>query len=867
MVTFSKPRQMSPQESIAHYRITSKLGEGGMGEVWRATDTKLNREVAIKVLPAALANNAHYMARFEREAQVLAALNHPNIATVYGIEQGALVMELVEGANLHGPLPLDEAISIARQIATGLEAAHEKGIIHRDLKPANIKITPAGVVKILDFGLAKSVVESSAAAGNLTISPTMSLEMTRAGVILGTAAYMSPEQARGKAVDKRTDIWSFGVVLYEIVTGKRLFEGEDLGEILASVVKERLDLTGVSPKIRRLLERCLEKDPQKRLRDIGDMEFLLAETPAPITATAPLRSWLRWIAATAILAAGIAGLAFFAAPHFREKPPAMVKFVIPPPENGRLDESRPPAVSPDGRRIAFLANVDGKRMVWVRDLDSLDAHMLPGTQNTGSLIWSPDSTQLAFVSGTKLMKIAVTGGPVTTLVNGSVANNLGAWGPNGVILFAKDRLLARVSAAGGTPSPVTELDTSRREAAHGAPEFLPDGHHFLYVARSPDLVEYTMMVGDLQSKDEKPVLQAADSHAVYVEPGYLLFVREHALLAQPFDAAKLQTTGDAMPVVEQVDTAGPTRYFHASRNGTLAYASGGAGTGSQITWYDRSGKAVGTVGKPVENETPRLSPNGKMVASGRTDQQTRRHDIWLTDLVRGSEQRLTFAGNNRYPVWSPDGLRVAYSQHDKQKVAVRSADGTGQEEILESAFRLPMDWTRDGRYLVSTTSSDNPKTGNDLWALPLAEGKPAGNPVPLRETEFNESHGRVSPDGHWLAYQSNETKRNEVYVVGFPSLNGHWQVSVDGGRCPVWSRDGRELYFVSTNNKMMAAEIKPGPQFEASVPKPLFDVRLGNGVASYDVSADGRFLIATPVEQSASVPMTVVLNWQAALKK
>jgi Tol biopolymer transport system component len=568
------------------------------------------------------------------------------------------------------------------------------------------------------------------------------------------------------------------------------------------------------------------------------------------------------------LAFAFAGLAFVAAAHFREKPPALVKFQISPPEKGVLDESGPPAVSPDGRRIAFLANVDGKREVWVRDLDSLNLRMLPGTQNATRIFWSPDGRQLAFLQSGNLMKIDVAGGPATAVVTGSAESFYGAWNGHGVILFAKQLRLFRVSAVGGMPSPVTELDKSRGEVAHADPDFLPDGHHFLYLAASAHL-EFTLAVGDLQSKDKKLLVQPLDSQALYVDPGYLLYVREHVLTAQPFDAGKLQITGGAVPVAEGVDTAGRVRYFSASRNGTLAYASGSTGEGLQIAWYDRLGKVVGKVGKPVDIQTLRLSPNGKMLASDRSDAQHKGRDIWLTDLARGSEQRLTFSGENSYPVWSPDGLRVAFLRREAAadfKISVKSADGTGQAVVLESARKWLSDWTRDGRYLISSTPDYRPRTA-DLWALPLSEGKPAGKPVALRETEFDEDHGRVSPDGRWLAYQSNDTKRKEIYVVGFPSLNGHWQVSVDGGDCPVWSRDGRELYFVGANNKMMAVEIKPGSQFEASVPKALFDLGLGNSNPSFDVSADGRFLIATPAEQSATTQMTVVLNWQAMLKK
>jgi serine/threonine protein kinase len=862
---------LSAGDKLGPYEILAPIGAGGMGEVYRARDPRLNRDVAIKI------SAAQFNERFEREAKAVAALNHPNICHLYDVGPNYIVMEYIEGEAPQGPLPLEEALRIARQICDALEAAHDKGITHRDLKPANIKIKPDGTVKVLDFGLAK--VDAASGVSQSENSPTLSMAATQVGMILGTAGYMSPEQARGKAVDKRADIWAFGVVLYELILGKRLFQGEDVSHTMAAVIMQEPNLDDVPVQVRKLLRKCLEKDPKKRLRDISGVELLLesgTESPVQAASLPHKQSKLPWIlGAMAVLAMAAAGtVAFF---HFREEAPRLLKLEFPPPDKSELNETNgPPAVSPDGRRVAFRARMDGKNMLWVRDLDSLASRMLPGTENPGTPFWAPDSRQLAFSSNGKLMKIDVTGGPATTITNSGVLRG-GTWSQDDVILFSDGTRLQRVSAAGGTPTPVTELEKSRNESSHYFPQFLPDGHRFLYLAQSGDAEKSGIFAGDLQSNDKKDarklVLQSS-TMALYVEPagGYLLFVRESTLMAQPFDAGKLQTTGDAVPVAEHVDSPQiGYGYFGASRNGALAYATGGSAADLQITWLDHSGRAAGTVGKPADVQTPRLSPNGKMVAVDRLDPQTGKRDIWLHDLARGTEQRLTFANDNQFPVWSPDNLRIAYVQRAgmDMKVMVKSADGAGQEEVLESAIKAPQDWTSDGRSLISATSSAKPKTGSDLWALPLSGGKPAGKPVPLRETEFREWHGRVSPDARWLAYMSNESKRDEVYVVGFPSLSGHWQISVDGGMFPVWSRDGRELYFLNLNGtKMMAARIEPGAPFQAGVPKPLFDVRMGaSNNRSYDVSVDSRFLVASPAEQTAAVPMTIILNWQAGLKK
>jgi Tol biopolymer transport system component len=866
---------VSPQQRIAHYRITAKLGEGGMGEVWRATDSKLGREVALKILPASFAQDAERMARFEREAKVLASLNHPHIAQIYGIEEHALVMELVEGDSPKGPMPFDEAWKIASQIADALDYAHEKGIVHRDLKPANVKVTADGVVKLLDFGLAKAFTGPAAVSSNPENSPTLTLGATQLGVILGTASYMAPEQAKGKAVDKRADIWSFGVVLYEVLTGERLFQGEGAAETVAAVIHKQPDLERVPVEMRRLLEGCLQKDPKLRLRDIGDATRLLENRTAP---AAPFGTRLGWAIAAVLLVLS-AALGFVAWRHAREGSPNLVKLYFPLPEKGVFETTRWPslAVSPDGRRVAFEAIVDGKRGLWVRDLDNPTPRLLSGFETDNrpeSPFWAPDSRRLAFFQGGKLKKIDVTGGPAVAIATPSFrVQGSGSWNQDDVIVFGplSSPALWKVAAGGGTPMPVTELDTARNEIVHMMPWFLPDGRHFLYLASSSDPEKSGVYAGDLASSVRKPVM-IGPSRAIYVNPGYLLFVRDRTLMAQHFDAGRLETDGDPVPIAENVDETGTALlgYFSASQNGVLAYTSGGAARGGvQLTWFDRGGRKLETAGMPGELGQFALSPDGANVALSRRDRQTGRSDIWIRDLVHGSELRLTSStgtAGSSDPVWSADSTHVFFrSDRDGGvKLYQKAANGTGMEELVEPSNQTPTDASRDGRHLF-TTSLPNPKTGYDIWVLPLFGDR---KPFPFIRTDFAESQAKLSPNNRWLAYQSNETKRAEIYVVSFPQPGGRWPISTNGGANPVWSRDGRELYYYNPSDyKITAVKIKPGAQLQFGVAQPLFEVANSMINLRFEVSKDGRFLIPALLEQEASVPMTIVLNWPEMLKK
>jgi Tol biopolymer transport system component len=843
---------------LGPYEILAPIGAGGMGEVYRARDARLSRDVAVKV------SQERFSDRFEREARAVAALNHPNICTLYDVGPDYLVMELIEGDSPKGPVPLEEALRIARQIANALDAAHEKGVIHRDLKPSNIKITPDGTVKVLDFGLAKIVELMS---GDPESSPTVTASPTRAGMILGTAAYMSPEQARGKTVDKRADIWAFGVVLYELLTGRRPFRGEDLTDTLASVMKDKPDLSGVAPRVRSLLERCLEKDPKKRLRDIGDAWIVIdaalaGETPTVEGGTR--RPWLGWSVA-AVLAAGLAAVMFL---YVREKPAvpaASIRFQIPAPDNAALDALL--NLSPDGRKLAFIA---GDRL-WVHFLESGESRNL--TVSGGTPFWSPDSRFIAYPFAGKINKIEVSGGPPETVTVSCCRWGGGAWSQDNLIIFSIQAGLFRVPASGGTPVQITAVDPSRQETSHHSPSFLPDGRHFVYSRRSRIEGKSAIYLGSVDAKPEQqistPLMSSfwGPKYASSPDPraGYLLFVREDTLMAQPLDNRRFELIGHAAPLAEDMSDG---RAFSVSDNGALVYHR--SASDRQLTWYDRDGHVTGAAGVPGNFHGLTLSPDGTRLAAMKL-RAADASSLWLLDLSRGGAgTRFTFGSSDSDPLWSPDGGRIVFSSNriGHYDLYQKPANGSTDEVVLLASAedKNGTSWSRDGRFLLYTVFRQ--ETKNDIWVFPLEAGK---KPFPFLATEYNEVDASFSPDGRWVAYTSYESGGAEVYVRSF-SMNkagtaveagGKWLISNGGGSGPRWRSDGRELYYLSLNNRVMAVGIATTPAFRQEKPQALGLVVDGD----WDFSADGKHFLAPALKNSKPEPFTVVLNWQAGLKK
>ena len=868
-------------QRIGGYEITGSLGAGGMGEVYGATDTTLGRGVAIKVLPTEFAGDPDRLARFEREARALASLNHPNIAVVHGLERAgtvtALVMELVDGPTLadriaQGALAINEALPIARQIAEGLEAAHERGIVHRDLKPANVKVRDDGTVKVLDFGLAKVFDSDPQRSGGLSMSPTITTPATAAGVILGTAAYMAPEQARGRKVDKRADIWAFGCVLYEMLTGRRAFPGEDVSETLAAVLKQEPDwslLPRATPTvIRRLLQRCLARDVRQRLPDIGVVRLDIADALLPTGEAsnepvhATRREQLLWVAVGVLLVAASAGLAmaYRAAARVPALPEEMRLDVVLPPDTNLRDVS----ISPDGRQLA----IGTARHLSLRSLQSETTQPIPATEGmlAAGPFWAPDSRSIAFFDlPTQLKRIDLATGLVRNLAPAPQALG-GSWGSSGTILFAPSLLspIYRIAEAGGAASPATRL--AKGHQGHRFPQFLPDGRHFIFLAvGTPD--SRGLYVSSLDDPDHARRLVDTDMGAVVAPPDTLLFMRNGVLMAQRLDLEGLQLRGDAEPVASRVVAISNqfnTLLASASHTGSIIYRRDLGQR--QLVWFDRSGRQLETVGEPDDGQQSGFSlGSGRMSRDGRylTVQRTvnGNADIWLVDLLRGSRTRLTSEEvRDGGGVWSHDATRLVFfsERNGIYDLYEKPADGSKSATLLYASaeHKAAEDWSADDRFILYDAQHPG---GRDLWALPLTGDR---KPIPVATTRFEEWNGQFSPDGHWVTYQSDESGRPEIYLQPFPGPGRRVQVSTNRGTGPRWRQDGNELFYTGPDNRLMSVSVSlNGSEPKVGVPTMLF-------MAVDELflpSPDGqRFLYSKLVRDPE--PLTLLLNWARPAK-
>ena len=895
---------LSPGSRLGPYEILSALGTGGMGEVYKARDTRLDRTVAIKILPETLAADPQFRERFDREARAISRLTHPYICTLYdvGEQQGTafLVMEHLEGETLadrlkKGALPLGDALKVAIEIADALSTAHRHGIVHRDLKPGNVMLTKAGA-KLLDFGLAKASGPTIAATG-LSMLPTTPPNLTAQGTILGTLQYMAPEQIEGLEADARTDIFAFGALVFEMFTGRTAFEGKTRASLLGAILKDEPPaLSRIQPSVPHVLSRiistCLAKEPDDRYQSARDLlrelKWVASESSdgaAAPSVTRPGRSnRVAWTIG-AVTAIALTATALIAVRRAGEIVPAAgpAQFTIAPPEKTLF--GGPPsagsgyatqvAISPDGRNIVFVAGAEGGHQIWVRAVATLAARPISGTEGGAFPFWSPDSRFIGFFAGGKLKKVQITGGPPIVLSD-ALAGRGGSWSRNDVILFAPSITggLLRVSSAGGVASSVTTLDPAIGETNHRWPYFLPDGRHFIYTASNgtccPAAKPAVIRVGSLDPTEDAITVFQAESSVLYGS-GHLLFARDGTLMAQPFDPDARQTKGDPFPLAEHVSTEG-SRYVGASvsANGTLVYGGGGSLAGQELTWFDRAGRALATVGPSAQYVNLVLSPDERRVAVALVSGTPENVDIWIIDIARGVRSRLTIdPGTDTWPVWSPDGTRVAFASQRSGKISLRQRliNGTTPDELLleGSGDITPTGWSPDGRFITYT---DRSSARSDVWVLPLFGDR---KPFSLAQTDFTEISGVFSPDGRWIAYASDEDGQPNVFVQRFPGTVERHRVSRDGGRDPVWRADGKEFFYLRADGTLMAVPTDATGEFDAGMPQALFST----GAATvflpgqvYAPTKDGkRFLVNTRPGESNVAPLTVVIDWTATIQK
>jgi serine/threonine protein kinase len=892
---------------LGPYEILSPLGAGGMGEVYRARDTRLDRTVAIKILPLQLSNDPVRKQRFEREAKTISSLNHPNICTLHdvGHQDGIdyLVMECVEGETLatrleKGPMPLDQVLKFGAQIADGLDKAHRSGVVHRDLKPGNIMLTPTGA-KLLDFGLAKPAVPLTVGA-TLTTVATQTTPVTQEGTIVGTFQYMSPEQIEGKELEGRSDIFSLGAVLYEMLTGKRAFEGKSQLSVASAILeKEPPPISSAKPMtppaLDHAIRRCLAKDPEERWQTARDVAIELkwiADSGPPAGATGSLvdrsSSRERILAIALMLAAGaLITLGVLYLKHPATETRVTRTYVKAEEGSGFIfsGDQKGFAISPDGLNLAYIASTpspDSKSALWIRPMDSLHARLLPGTEAAGFPFWSPDGRYIGFFAGGKLKKIDVQGGPPAIICDAPDGRG-GSWNQDGDIVFTPtvNSPIYRVSASGGPISQLTRQDPAKNETTHRWPSFLPDGRHYIFLAGSTftpsESATNSIMLGSLDSKETK-LLFHTHYQAEYAS-GHMLFLRQSSLMAQPFDPKRFELSGEAVPLAEQLlqDSSIARAWFSPSANGLLLYAEGAA-KNRQLVWFDRSGKQIGAVPGDDAYAGITLSRDEKKLAYYLDGTG---FDVWSFDVSRGVKIPLTFGASsgqgNLYPVWSPDGKYVAYTSYRDGKYSLyqKSADGSGGETLLLEGidhFRVPTSWSTDGKFLVyhegvsGGTYANGVPGGWSIWVLPLFGDHKA---YPFIQSTFSAREATFSPDGKWLAYCSNESGEYRVYVVPFPGPGGKWQVSLGDGRGPLWSRDGKEIFYLSADNKLMAVKVETsGRSFAAEGAHVLFDSHSYGVFGRYAASADGqRFVVVYEGKNRTSSTLTSVVNWPAELKK